>query len=272
MKKLIGLFLVAGLLGSTLVAGAAEQDGKVVLMATTTSTENSGLLEYLLPAFEQDSGIEVRVTAVGTGKALRMGEDGDVDLLMVHAKPAEEKFVADGYGVKRHELMYNDFIMVGPKDDPAGLAKAKDLGEAMQVLSVTNTPFISRGDDSGTHKKELSLWQQAGVTPNEKGYRELGQGMGKTLQMADEMRGYTMIDRGTWLAYSNKVELDILFEGAQPLFNQYAVILVSPERYPDLNSGAAQQLIDWLVSDKGQTMIGEYKIKGKTLFVPNAGQ
>jgi len=253
-----------------LVACTQKTENKVVVLATTTSTENSGLLEYLLPEFQADTDLEVRVIAVGTGKALKMGEDGDVDLVMVHAKPAEEKFIADGYGVERIELMYNDFVLIGPEKDPAGLSGLTTITEAMASLSTADTAFLSRGDDSGTHKKELRLWKQAGVSPNTKSYRELGQGMGKTLQVANELQAYTMIDRGTWLSYSDSVDLRILFEGVPPLFNQYAVMLVNPERYPDLNTPGAQQLVDWLVSEKGQSLIGAYKIKGKVLFKPNA--
>ncbi|MCP4009183.1 MAG: solute-binding protein [Proteobacteria bacterium] len=252
------------------IACTQQAQNKVVILATTTSTENSGLLEYLLPKFQADSGLEVRVIAVGTGKALRMGEEGDVDLVMVHAKPAEEKFVAAGFGVERVELMYNDFVLVGPENDPAGLNKMSSIDEVMVALAQTGSAFLSRGDDSGTHKKELRLWKRAGVAPNKVTYRELGQGMGKTLQMANELQAYTMIDRGTWLAYDGKVDLSILFQGVPPLFNQYSVMLVNPERYPDLNTGAAQKLINWLVSEKGQSLIGAYKVKGKALFQPNA--
>ncbi len=252
------------------IACTQQAQNKVVILATTTSTENSGLLEYLLPEFQADSGLEVRVIAVGTGKALRMGEEGDVDLVMVHAKPAEVEFVAAGFGVERVELMYNDFVLVGPENDPAGLSKMSSIDEVMAALAQTGSAFLSRGDDSGTHKKELHLWKKAGVAPNKVTYRELGQGMGKTLQMANELQAYTMIDRGTWLAYDGKVDLNILFQGVPPLFNQYSVMLVNPQRYPDLNTGAAQKLINWLVSEKGQSLIGAYKVKGKALFQPNA--
>lgn len=258
------------LLISGLVACTEPHENKLITLATTTSTENSGLLDYLLPKFQQDSGIEVRVIAVGTGKALKMAQEGDVDLLMVHAKPAEEAFIKAGYGVDRTELMHNDFVFVGPKDDPAGLAKLIDINVVMTALLDTKTGFVSRGDDSGTHQKELSLWRQANVTPNVEWYRETGQGMGKTLQIANEMQAYTMIDRGTWLSYQGKVDLQIAFEGQPPLFNQYSVILVNPERYPDLNTEAAKGLMDWLISEQGQALIGAYRVKDQVLFTPNA--
>ena len=258
------------LLVLAIAACTPQTDDKIVVLATTTSTENSGLLEYLLPEFQDDTGLEVRVVAVGTGKALRMGEEGDVDLVMVHARPAEEKFVAAGFGVERIGLMYNDFVLVGPKNDPAGLQKMSTINEVMAALTRVDAAFLSRGDDSGTHKKELHLWEQAGVVPNTTTYRELGQGMGKTLQVANELQAYTMIDRGTWLAYNDSVDLDILFEGVPPLFNQYSVMLVNPERYPDLNTQGAQELIDWLVGEEGQSLIGAYEVKDKVLFNPNA--
>jgi len=269
MQKLIRSTGFAALM-LVLTACTQQPENKVVVLATTTSTENSGLLEYLLPEFQADAGLEVRVIAVGTGKALRMGEDGDVDLVMVHAKPAEEKFIAAGFGVERIKLMYNDFVLIGPKKDPAGLSELSNIEEVMAALAQTDAAFLSRGDDSGTHKKELRLWKQAGVIPNSVSYRELGQGMGKTLQVANELQAYTMIDRGTWLAYNDTVDLDILFEGVPPLFNQYSVMLVNPDRYPDLNTQGAQGFIDWLVSEKGQTLIGNYEVKGKVLFKPNA--
>ncbi len=270
MQKIIRSVFPSIILLTLLASCSQPADNKIVVLATTTSTENSGLLEYLLPRFQADTDLEVRVIAVGTGKALRMGEDGDVDLVMVHAKPAEEEFIKAGFGVERIELMYNDFVLVGPKNDPAGLKKLSDINDVMASLANVDTGFMSRGDDSGTHKKELRLWRQAGVNPNSGSYRELGQGMGKTLQVANELQAYTMIDRGTWLAYNDIVDLDILFEGVPPLFNQYSVMLVSPERYPDLNTQGAQQLVDWLVSENGQLLIGAYEVKGKVLFKPNA--
>lgn len=270
MRKIIQSIFLSFILLTLLASCSRQAENKVVVLATTTSTENSGLLEYLLPKFQADTDLEVRVIAVGTGKALRMGEDGDVDLVMVHAKPAEEKFIEAGFGVERVELMYNDFVLVGPKNDPAGLKKLSNINDVMASLANANTAFMSRGDDSGTHKKELRLWEQAGVSPNPDSYRELGQGMGKTLQVANELQAYTMIDRGTWLAYNDTVDLNILFEGVPPLFNQYSVMLVSPERFPDLNTQGAQRLVDWLVSENGQSLIGAYEVKGKVLFKPNA--
>jgi tungstate transport system substrate-binding protein len=270
MKIIIRSLAWIVLLVMTMAACTQITESKVVVLATTTSTENSGLLEYLLPVFQTDTGLEVRVIAVGTGKALRMAQEGDVDLIMVHAKPAEEKFVAAGYGVARIELMYNDFVIVGPENDPAGLSKLASINGVMAALAGVDTAFLSRGDDSGTHKKELRLWKQAGVTPNMKNYRELGQGMGKTLQAANELQAYTMIDRGTWLAYNDQVDLDILFEGVPPLFNQYAVIQVNPDRFPDLNTKGAEKLINWLTSEKGQALIGAFELKGNVLFKPNA--
>lgn len=264
--KMFGLSLLLG----SLFACSQVMDNKVITLATTTSTENSGLLDYLLPKFQDESGIQVRVIAVGTGKALRMAQDGDIDLLMVHAKPAEEAFIQAGYGLGRIELMYNDFIFVGPKSDPAGLAKLTDINEVMSTLAYVESLFISRGDNSGTHQKEKRLWNQAHVTPGTDNYREAGQGMGKTLQITNELQAYTMVDRGTWLSYRDKVDLALVFEDIDDLFNQYSMIIVNPKRYPDLNTRAAQQLIDWLIGEQGQALIEAYKIEGQTLFKPNA--
>jgi len=253
-----------------LSACSQSQENKAVVLATTTSTENSGLLEYLLPKFQADTGLEVKVIAVGTGKALRMAQDGDVDLLMVHAKLAEESFVTAGYGVERVELMYNDFVFVGPKSDPAGLSKLTDINDTLHALAETPAQFLSRGDDSGTHKKELGLWKTAGIKPGGEYYRELGQGMGKTLQIANELQAYTLIDRGTWLSYMGKVDLDILFEGSPPLNNQYSMIIVNPDRYPDRNQAGAERLVEWLTSEQGQALIGDFRVQGQLLFKPNS--
>lgn len=265
--KRVALIVLSALI---LSACSQSQENKAVVLATTTSTENSGLLDYLLPRFQADTGLEVKVIAVGTGKALRMAQDGDVDLLMVHAKPAEEAFIAAGYGVERVELMYNDFIFVGPKSDPAGLSKLTDINDVLHALVDTSTQFLSRGDDSGTHKKELGLWKVAGITPGGEQYRELGQGMGKTLQIANELQAYTLIDRGTWLSYMGKVDLEILFEGSPPLNNQYAMIVVNPGRYPDRNQASSERLVEWLTSEQGQSLIGDFRVQGQILFQPNA--
>ena len=214
---------------------ADDKTLSTIRLATTTSTENSGLLGYLLPYFEQKSGIKTHVIAVGTGKALRMGKDGDVDLILVHAKPAELAFVEAGYGVRRHSVMYNDFVLVGPKHDPADIQRAKDAADALIRISTEQRKFVSRGDDSGTHKKELSLWKSAKVEPKGAWYMEAGQGMGKVLQMAAELDAYTLTDRGTWLAYQQRSPLNTLFEGDPRLHNPYGIIAVNPERYPDIN-------------------------------------
>lgn len=270
MLKNAKRFALIVLFALMLLACSQPEQNKSVVLATTTSAEDSGLLNYLLPKFQADSGFEVKVIAVGTGKALRMAQDGDVDLLMVHAKPAELAFVAAGYGVERIALMYNDFIIVGPKSDPAGLSILTDINDVLHALADTTTPFLSRGDDSGTHKKELRLWKSAGISPGDEYYRELGQGMGKTLQIAHELQAYTLIDRGTWLSYMAKVDLDILFEGSPPLINQYSMIIVNSERYPERNKAGSERLVEWLTSEHGQNLIGDFKVQGQLLFLPNA--
>ncbi|MGB5651257.1 MAG: substrate-binding domain-containing protein, partial [Sedimenticolaceae bacterium] len=241
-----------------------------IRLATTTSTENSGLLNDLLPRFKEATGYEVHVIAVGTGKALRMGRDGDVDVVLVHAPAAERKFVYEGFGEQRLPVMFNDFVLVGPASDPAGLASASDLGNALRRIAETQSVFVSRGDDSGTHKKERSLWTQAGLTPEGAWYREAGQGMGKVLQMADEMNAYTLTDRGTWLAYRDKSQLRIAYEGDEGLFNPYAIIEVSAKRYPDLNHAGAKALILWIRGTDGQEAIAAFRKSGEQLFTPSA--
>lgn len=274
MSKTVLLFLTSFLLSLFLtITPAIANDNKVIKLATTTSTENSGLLKYLLPEFEKDSGFKVHTIAVGTGKALRMGRDGDVDVLLVHALKAEQKFMADGDGEKRFGVMYNDFVIVGPKTDPAKLKGSKSATQALKRISSTGSSFISRGDDSGTNRKELGLWKAASIDIKAKGgkwYREAGQGMGKVLQMASEMEAYTMTDRGTWLAYQSKSPLEIAFEGDSILFNPYGIIAVSSKKYPDLNTVGAMSLMDWMTSEKGQLLIGQFKVAGKVLFTPNA--
>lgn len=270
MRHTLKIITLLCIMALSLLACRSEYEQPVITLATTTSTESSGLLDYLLPKFKQDANIEVRVIAVGTGKALRMGQDGDVDLVMVHAKNAELAFIDAGYGVNRKEFMYNDFIIVGPKDDPSKINELTNIKQVMLKLAHDKAKFISRGDDSGTHKKEQQLWLLAGTKANQENYREAGQGMGKTLLIADELNAYTMIDRGTWISSRANVELEILYEGDQILFNQYAAILVNPERYSGLNTNDAQKLIDWVVSEKGQQLIADYKIQDEKLFMPNA--
>jgi tungstate transport system substrate-binding protein len=252
------------------MAQAGENPEKTIRLATTTSTDNSGLLTTLLPAFTQATGYQVHVIAVGSGKALRMGRDGDVDLVLVHAPAAEGKFVAEGYGEKRYSVMYNEFIIIGSKSDPAGIRQAKSAKEALAMIAQSHSVFVSRGDDSGTHKKERSLWRKAGIKPKGNWYREAGQGMGKVLQIAAEMEAYTLTDRGTWLAYQSKSPLQIDFEGDPLLFNPYGIIAVSPKRHPYTNYIGAQILIGWIISPEGQKMIGDFTIGNNQLFTPSA--
>ena len=242
-----------------------------VRLATTTSTENSGLLNELLPRFKAATGYDVHVIAVGTGKALRMGRDGDVDVVLVHAPAAEQQFVDDGYGEQRLPVMFNDFVVVGPHEDPAGLAEAGGIADALGRIAAGENTFVSRGDDSGTHKKERSLWKQADITPGGAWYREAGQGMGKVLQMADEMNAYTLTDRGTWLAYREKSRLKVAYQGDKSLFNPYAIIEVNATRYPDLNHKGAKALIAWIRGTEGQEAIAAFRKSGEQLFTPSAG-
>ena len=234
------LVLLSLLLVTPLISAEVQ---RTLRMATTTSTDNSGLLGVLLPAFEKETGYKVHVIAVGTGKALRMGKDGDVDLVLVHAPGAEKAFVEKGHGVDRRGVMYNDFVIVGPAGDPAGITGSTDATDALERISGKRALFISRGDDSGTHKKELGLWQSARIKPRGDWYREAGQGMGKVLQMSGELDAYTLTDRGTWLAYRGKTPLKVLFEGDPRLYNPYGVIAVNPARYPDVNYEGATHLI-----------------------------
>ncbi|NGZ14386.1 solute-binding protein [Vibrio aestuarianus] len=271
MKKTAFTIATASLVLISYSASSAENNSRIRL-ATTTSTYHSGLLDYLLPQFEKESGYKVDVIATGTGKALKMGENGDVDLVMTHAPKAEKTFVENGYGVLPRKLMYNDFVIVGPKSDPAQIAQQKALTEVFKKIANTGVTFISRGDDSGTHKKELGIWAQANIEPNFGGYRSVGQGMGPTLNIASEMQAYTLSDRGTWLAYTNKLDLKILFQGDKNLFNPYQVILINPERYPSTNYQGAKAFSDWLVNPKGQALINAFKLNGQQLFVANANE
>jgi tungstate transport system substrate-binding protein len=241
-----------------------------ITVASTTSTEQSGLFKHLLPIFEKSTGIQVRVVALGTGQALDMGKRGDADVVFVHARPLEEKFVAEGFGVKRFEVMYNDFVLVGPKSDPAGVGGGKDIVAALSKIAAARAPFASRGDRSGTHFAELQLWQAAGIDPAKgKGdwYRETGAGMGPTLNTASGMNAYALTDRGTWLSFKNRGELVISVQGDKRLFNQYGVILVNK---PHVKKEAGQRFIDWLISSEGQDAIADYRIGGQQLFFPNA--
>jgi tungstate transport system substrate-binding protein len=265
MRSRLTLLLLT--LTSTLPAMAAES---IVRLATTTSTDNSGLLAVLLPPFEQQSGYQVHVIAVGTGKALRLAREGDVDLVLVHARAAEDKLVADGFGVGRRDVMHNDFVIVGPPADPAGVNGMDNAAAALAQIGASGQVFVSRGDDSGTHKKERALWQASGTQPQGQWYREAGQGMGKVLQIAAELDAYTLTDRGTWLAMKAKSPLQILVEGDPGLFNPYGVIAVNPERFPDLNHDGAEALMNWMTSAEGQKIIGDFRIEGEPLFIPDA--
>ena len=266
MKQLFANLLALSLLLFT--AHIAAASNTTLRMATTTSTENSGLLAVIQPAFEKALDIKVHIIAVGTGKALELGRRGDVDVVLVHARPAEEAFVTAGYGVARHEIMYNDFIIVGPEDDPAGVRGLHDAGKALTKIAAARAIFVSRGDDSGTHKKELALWQRAGIEPGGRWYRQVGQGMGKTLQIAGEMQAYTLVDRGTWLAYRSNTSLKLLVAGGADLKNSYGIIAVNPERFPDVNFTDAQRLIHWFESGAAHRLIAGYRVDGEQLFYP----
>jgi tungstate transport system substrate-binding protein len=254
---------------------AAQAQPGYITVASTTSTEQSGLFRHLLPRFQAKTGIQVRVVALGTGQALDMGRRGDADVVFVHAQPLEEKFVAEGYGVRRYAVMYNDFVLVGPKSDPAKVANTDDIVGALQRIKAAQAPFVSRGDRSGTHFAELQLWKAAGIDiASDKGpwYRDTGSGMGPTLNTAAAMNGYALTDRGTWLSFRNRGELVIAVEGDRKLFNQYGVILVNPAKHAHVKKDMGQAFIDWLVSREGQDVIAGYKINGEQLFFPNAGR
>lgn len=265
--------LLAFIAGVLLSPAALAQN--FITVASTTSTEQSGLFKYILPIFTKKTGTEVRVVALGTGQALDMARRGDADVVFVHAKGAEEKFIDEGFGVKRYPVMYNDFIIIGPKSDPAKVAGMKDVTEALKKIKAASAPFVSRGDKSGTHIAEVALWKAAGIDiAADKGawYKETGQGMGPALNTAASMNAYVMADRGTWLSFKNRGELAILVEGDKRLFNQYGVILVSPNKHTHVKVQQGQAFVQWLVSPEGQKAIADYKIDGQQLFFPNAGQ
>jgi tungstate transport system substrate-binding protein len=265
--------MILRVLLASLMCATAYAQGGFITVASTTSTEQSGLFKHLLPAFEKQAGFQVRVVALGTGQALDMGKRGDADVVFVHAKALEEKFVAEGYGVKRFEVMYNDFVLVGPKSDPAKVGGTKDIVAALQRIQAAQAPFASRGDKSGTHFAELQLWKAAGIDiEKSKGpwYRDTGSGMGPTLNTASGMNAYALTDRGTWLSFKNRGELVISVEGDQRLFNQYGVILVNPAKHAHVKKDLGQAFIDWIVSPEGQAAIAGYKIGGEQLFFPNA--
>ena len=265
-------YLAALAAAAILAATASNAQEKFITVSSTTSTEQSGLFAHLLPAFEKASGIKVRVVALGTGQALDMARRGDADVVFVHDKAAEEKFVAEGFGIKRQEVMYNDFVVIGPKSDPAKAA-GKDILEGLRRIEASKSPFVSRGDKSGTHAAELRYWKQAGIdveAAKSSWYKESGSGMGPTLNIASAMNGYTLADRGTWLSFKNRGELAIVLQGDPRLFNPYGVIVVNPARHPHVKREMAQRFADWVVSPTGQKAIADYKIGGEQLFFPNA--
>jgi tungstate transport system substrate-binding protein len=255
------------------VGPAVAQDNPFILVQSTTSTEASGLYDYLLPIYEEETGVEVRVVAVGTGQAINNAENCDGDVLLVHAKAQEEAFVEGGYGVSRQDLMQNDFVIVGPPADPAGISGSSDVNDAMTKIAEAQAPFASRGDDSGTHAKEVQLWQAAGIDIEGASggwYRETGSGMGQTLNTGVGMGAYVLTDRATWISYENKGDYEIVVEGDENMFNQYGIILIDQEKCPNVKADLGQQFIDWMVSDEGQAAIEGYQINGQSLFYPNA--
>ncbi|QYJ86068.1 substrate-binding domain-containing protein [Shewanella mesophila] len=264
MLNLKSIFSVAVIASALAITPAQAQE--IIKLATTTSTENSGLLKNLLPKFEAESGYQVQVIATGTGKALKLARQGDVDVVMTHAPAAEAKFVEEGYGITPRGIMENDFVILGPKNDPAKIRSSKTAEEAFAKIASSGEGFVSRGDNSGTNMKELIVWKGAKVEPTFKGYHSVGQGMGKTLLMANELQSYTLSDRGTYVAYKAKLDLAIDYDGGAALANPYQIILINPEMYPDLNHKGAKALSDWLISDEAQTMINSYTVEGEQLF------
>jgi tungstate transport system substrate-binding protein len=269
MSRLLSLILVVAL---GIATGRVSAEDRSIVVASTTSTQDSGLFGYLLPIFKAKTGIEVKVIAQGTGQALDTARRGDADVVFVHAKAQEEEFLAEGFGVKRFDVMYNDFVLIGPKADPAGI-KGKDIETALKTIQEKAAPFVSRGDRSGTHSAELALWKRAGIDiGSAKGpwYREIGQGMGAALNTANAMNAYVLSDRGTWISFENRGGLDIVVEGDKRLFNQYGVMLVNPEKHPSVKKESGQAFVDWLISAEGQAAIARYRIGGQQLFFPDA--
>lgn len=270
--RYVSFAIALSLLTAAFATAASAQD-KSIVVASTTSTQDSGLFGYILPLFKAKTGIDVKVIAQGTGQALDTARRGDADVVLVHAKSQEEKFVTEGHGVKRFDVMYNDFVLIGPGSDPAGIKGSKDITAALKTIQEKAVPFVSRGDKSGTHSAELALWKQSGVdidTAKGAWYREIGQGMGAALNTAGAMKAYVVSDRGTWLSFKNPGDLVIAVEGDKRLFNQYGVILVNPEKHPTVKKELGQSFVDWLVSAEGQAAIAAYQVNGKQLFFPNA--
>ena len=272
MKYSFNRILAIAITALMLLSSTAQAQEKSIVVSSTTSTEQSGLFGFILPIFKMKSGIEVKVVAVGTGQALDIGKRGDADVVFVHDKPAEEKFVEEGYSTKRYEVMYNDFVLIGPKSDPAKVGGGKDIQVALQKISAAQAPFVSRGDKSGTHAAELRYWKGAGITvaPGSSWYKETGSGMGPALNTASAMNGYILADRATWLSFKNRGDLVILVQGDPKLFNQYGVMLVNPAKFPHVKKAEGQAFIDWLISKNGQDVIASYQIGGEQLFFPNA--
>jgi tungstate transport system substrate-binding protein len=264
---------IAAIVVALVALGGARAQDRSITVASTTSTEQSGLFGYLLPRFKEETGIGVKVVAVGTGQALDIGRRGDADVVFVHDRPAEDKFMSEGQGVRRFDVMYNDFVIVGPNSDPARIAGDDDVVDALKKIAAAKAQFISRGDRSGTNEAELRLWKEAGIevgTPEASWYRDIGQGMGPALNMASSSNAYLLSDRGTWLSFKNRGDLAVLTEGDKRLFNQYGVMLVNPDKHPNVKVKDGQAFVDWLISPKGQDTIAGYKVGGQQLFFPNA--
>lgn len=271
MNKGVQSWVVPFLLACIAMAASGSIAARDLMLATTTSTDNSGLLRFLLPRFEAEHDTQVRVISVGTGKAIRLGENGDVDVILVHSRPDEDRFLSEGHGVDRRDVMYNDFVIVGPRADPAIIRGTRDAIAAFRLILASNSVFVSRGDESGTHKMEMRYWAQLGITPSDNpGYRAAGRGMGEVLLMSSELRAYTLSDRATYYAMKDKTDLELLVEGDPRMFNPYGVIAVNPEKYPGINIEGASRFIGWITSRAGQRLIGEFRIDGSQVFFPNA--